>query len=191
MNRQMFTAVLLLNVLFSFAQHDNNDASLHPLTKLDLGLQGAGLTFERKLGRSTAIDLSGGLGGGYEISSNSFDYHLTRQGISGYLSINPKFYYGRTKRIAKGKSGLLNAGNYIGLRIKYTTRSIAENGDAWDALLFNVHWGMQRDIAKRWTMNAHFGAGYAIDATDLNNSSGTFYPALELKVSYVLNKQRG
>ena len=90
--------------------------------------------------------------------------------------------------MAKGKPANLNAGNYIGIRVKYTTKGISESSSVRDALLFNAHWGMQRGIGKRWTMNAHFGAGYALDATDLNNSEGTIYPALDLKFSYILNK---
>jgi hypothetical protein len=49
---------------------------------------------------------------------------------------------------------------------------------------------MQKAIGNRWTLNAHFGLGYAIDAVDLNNSAGTIYPALDLKFSYILNKKR-
>jgi hypothetical protein len=85
----------------------------------------------------------------------------------------------------------LNSGNYIGLRVKYTTRGISESPQVWDALLFNAHWGMQRAIGTRWTLNTHFGAGYAVDAVDLNNSEGTIYPALDLKFSYRLNKKKG
>ena len=70
------------------------------------------------------------------------------------------------------------------------SRGIAENPDVRDALTFNVHWGLQRNLSKRWTLNSHFGVGYAIDATDLSNSDGSFYPALDLKFSYILNKQK-
>lgn len=73
--------------------------------------------------------------------------------------------------------------------MKYATRSISQVTNIRDALLFNIHWGLQRWIGKRWTMNTHFGAGYAVDATDLNNSGGTIYPALDLKFSYVLSRK--
>ena len=189
MKRQIFTLTVLSISLFSFAQ-ENSKPQLQPLTKLDLGLQGVGVTFERRLGNSTTIDLSAGFGGGYDIWSNSFTYAVNIPGLAGYISITPKFYYNLEKRIAKGKPTDYNSGNYIGLRLKYATRSISEATNIRDALLFNIHWGLQRWIGKRWTMNTHFGAGYAVDATDLNNSGGTIYPALDLKFSYVLSKKK-
>jgi len=186
MKRQIFTLFFITLGFISLAQN----TKLRPLTKLDLGLQGIGLGFERRLGNSTSIDLSAGIGGGYDIWENSFTYVIEMFSPSGYISVNPKFYYNRKKRIAKGRSVELNGGNYIGIRIKYTTRGIAENPGAWDALLFNLHWGLQRAIAERWTVNTHLGIGYAVDAVDLNNSAGTFYPALGLSFSYVLNRRR-
>jgi hypothetical protein len=189
MKRQIFTLVFAVVSLISLAQ-DNTNARLHPLTKLDLGLQGVGLTFERRLGNEASIDLAAGLGGGYDIWSHSFTYIAQVLSPSGYVSITPKLFYNRSKRIAKGRSVELNGGDYIGLRIKYTTRGIAESSDAWDALLFNIHWGLQRAIAKRWTVNTHLGIGYAINAVDLNHAPGSFYPSVGFNFSYILNKPR-
>jgi len=191
MKREIFTQIFTV-IGFITAAQNNSAAKLQPLTKLNLELQGVSLTVEPKLGNSATIDLSAGIGtGGYDIWTNSLTYYVNPLAPTGFVSISPKFYYNRNKRAVKGKPVELNAGNYIGLRIKYTTKSITENGNAWDALLFNAHWGMQRAIGKRWTFNTHFGLGYAIDATDLNNAEGTIYPALDLKFSYMLNKQRG
>ena len=137
-----------------------------------------------------SVDLSAGLGGGYDISFQDFTYNWNILNPALYIIVNPKYYYNRNKRIAKGKSVLLNSGNYIGLAIKYTTRGIGEDSEVWDALLFNLHWGIQRAVGKRWTLNAHAGGGYAVDATDLSNSSGTFYPALDVRFSYILSRNK-
>lgn len=191
MKRQIFTLTVLLTGIVSLAQK-SSDYKLQSLTKLNLELQGFGISFEPRLGNTATIELSTGIGtGGYDIWSESFTYVVYPQGPTGFISITPKVYYNRKKRMEKGKPVALNSGNYFGLRIKYTTRSIAENTEIRDALLYNAHWGMQRAIAKRWILATHFGIGYAIDATDLSNSEGTFYPALDLKFSYVLNKRRG
>jgi hypothetical protein len=190
MKRQIFTLTFLSICIVSFAQK-NTDNKLQPLTKLNLELQGFGVSFEPRLGNAATIDLAGGIGtGGYDIWLDSFTYIVDPLSPTAFISITPKFYYNRNKRLEKGKSGALNSGNYFGLRLKYTSASLAENTNVRDALLFNVHWGMQRAIAKRWTLNTHFGVGYAIDATDLNHSDGALYPALDLKFSYLLNKQR-
>jgi hypothetical protein len=172
-----------------------NAERLRPLTRLDLGLQGIGFTFERRLGGKMTIDLSAGLGGGYKIdytpvTKNNVTYELDFLGPAFYFSLTPKFYYNREKRSVKGKTNSLNSGNYIGLRIRYTTKSILESASdrVNDALLMNIHWGMQRAIAKRWTINLHIGAGYITDATDLQNTAGTIYPALDFKFSYIFTK---
>ena len=188
MKRQIFTLVVISLSIGSFSQSTNK---LQPLTKLNLELQGVSLSFEPRLANSATVDLSAGIGtGGYDIWNDSFTYVVDPTSPTAFISITPKFYYNRSKRLAKGKSMNLNSGNYFGLRVKYTTRGIAENPDVRDALVFNVHWGMQRKLSARWTLNSHFGVGYAIDATDLSNSDGTFYPALDLKFSYILSERR-
>lgn len=191
MKTQIFTTLFSTLSLVSTAQKLSSNP-LRSQTKLNLELQGVGLSVEPVIGHSLTIDFSGGIGtGGYDISTNSLTYVVAPLNPTLFVSINPKFYYNRARREAKGKNTALNAGNYFGLRVKYTSKGLAEGNETYDALLFNAHWGMQRALGKRWTMNTHFGLGYAMDATDLNNSSGTIYPALDLKFSYVLNKNRG
>lgn len=187
MKPQIFTLLFSAFSLLAVAQNNSNKP-LQTFTKLNLELQGISFSAEPKVGKSSTIDFSAGIGtGGYDIWSNDFTYVALEP--TGFISITPKFYYNRNKRIAKGKPAELNSGNYFGLRVKYTTKSFSENEQVRDALLFNAHWGMQRAIGKRWTCNTHFGVGYGIDATDLNNSEGSFYPALDLKFSYLLNKR--
>jgi hypothetical protein len=185
MKHQLAVILVTFCSLFSFSQKTNSQ--LHPITKLDIGLQGFGIDFERKLGRLSTIDFATGIGtGGYEIESGNFTYVVNPLRPAAYFSATPKFYYNLAKRAEKGKSTEANSGNYIGLRIKYTTRGI-ESTETQNALLLNVHWGLQRIIAKRWTVNSHFGAGYSINAGELNKVEGTFYPAIDLKFSYLLN----
>jgi hypothetical protein len=166
---------------------------LSPLSKIDLGPQGVGVSFERKLGRRTIIDLSLGLGGGYAITGKQFKYKV--DGLSGpdiYASVNPRIYYNSQKRLSKGKSIERNAGNYIGFRMKYVTDALAENFVVWDAVLFNVHWGVQRPVGRRWVFNGHIGPGYGFAhsfifgnrLTGLNHA----YPSIELKMSYVFSR---
>jgi hypothetical protein len=188
--KSTFTLAFLLFFSFLSAQNTSTANNLEKLVKLDLGLRGVGITYEPKLSNKMSIELSGGIGGGYDISFQEFTYSWNLLDPALYVVVNPKYYYNRNKKQAKGKTTALNSGNYIGLGIKYTSRGITENTDVWDALLFNLHWGMQRAIGKGWTFNTHAGVGYAIDATDLSNSSGTIYPALDLRFGYVLNKRK-
>jgi hypothetical protein len=178
----IFTLAFLASSFLLFGQNTSPENDLEKLVKLDLGLRGIGITYEPKLSNKMSIELSGGIGGGYDISFQEFTYLWNLLDPALYVIVNPKYYYNKNKRQAKGKSTALNSGNYIGLGIKYTSRGISESTNVWDALLFNLHWGMQRTLGQRWTFNAHAGVGYAIDATDLSNSSGTIYPALDLRL---------
>jgi hypothetical protein len=126
-------------------------------------------------------DFSLGAGGGYSVAEGNIDYQWQIFNPAFYFSATPKFFYNRQKRIEKGKSVKLNSGNYIGLRVKYTTGSIDPQPSIREALFINLHWGLQRAISNRWSLNAHIGAGYA---QDLTNQFGTIYPALDFKLSY-------
>jgi len=180
---------LLIISNFLIAQSSDSN-KLRNLSKLDLGLQGFGFTFEPRAGKNATIDLSAGIGGGYNISSNDLTYSLYLTDPAFYFSVTPKFFYNRQKRMAKEKTGQLNAGNYFGFRLRYVTKGLAESSDLYDALLMNIHWGLQRPLGKKWMFMSHVGVGYAADATDLNNPDGTFYPSLEFRFSYVLNKSK-
>jgi hypothetical protein len=187
MRKCISTSLLLITSLFLLGQSSDVN-KLRNLAKLDLGLQGIGFTFEPRVGKNTTIDLSAGIGGGYNISTNDLTYEVDFANPALYFSVTPKFFYNRQKRIEKGKASLLNAGNYIGLRLKYTTKGLSESSEIYDALLMNVHWGLQRPLGKKWSFMTHVGGGYAMDATDLNHVSGTFYPAFDFKFSYVFTK---
>jgi hypothetical protein len=136
------------------------------------------------------MELSLGAGGGYEIAENNFSYTWNILDPAFYFSANPKFYYNRQKRVEKNRRSDLNAGNYVGFKIKYTTIAIDEAPGIYDAILMNIHWGLQRAMGKRWLFNAHFGGGYAVDATDLNKINGTLYPAVDIRFSYVFSRLR-
>jgi hypothetical protein len=164
---------------------------LVPLTRLDLSLQGIGAGFERRLGKACLLDLAMGVSvGGYNINSGSIEYNWIPSEPAFYVSFTPRFFYNLRKREERGNDTRLNSGNFIGLRLKYTTRSIVENTNIYDAILLNIHWGLQRSLGARWSFSTHFGIGYAIDATDLQNTGSTWYPAIDLRFSRILSRQR-
>jgi hypothetical protein len=171
----------------SFGQKSKDSINLTSLTKLDIGFQGLGLTFERRLSDKIAIDLSFGAGGGYDVSEDGVGFEWNVLQPAFYLAVTPKYFYNRQRRLEKGKKTNFNSGNYVGLRLKYTTPSVASNDLLGSALLMNLHWGLQRAIGKRWTINTHVGGGYA---QDLSSQFGTIYPSIDLKFSYILSKIR-
>ena len=176
---------LISQSFFSAAKNEKNENDLEKLVKVDIGLQGVGFTFEPVLNRKTTIDLSFGAGGGYDVWESGVGYEWNILQPAFYFSVTPKYYYNRQKRNNEGKLSRLNSGNYMGLRVKFTTPSVAPNDALRESLLVNLHWGIQRAIAKRWTLNSHVGAGYA---QDLSSQFGTVYPSIDFKFSYYLSK---
>jgi hypothetical protein len=189
MKKTLLILILTSNVFCAIAQNAPKDSSLKSLTKLDLGLQGVGLSYEPRLSNKLTIDFSAGAGGGYSISESSLSYKWPLLQPALYFMITPKFYYNRKKRIAKGKNFQNNAGNYFGLRLKYTTENNTSDysSQVYQSGLINLHWGMQRSMSNKWILNLHAGAGYA---TDIGSGWGTVYPAVELKFSYLFKKSK-
>lgn len=185
--KKIFLSVVFAGyVLLAFAQDPvPSTAEVRSLTKLDLNLIGVGLTFEPRLAKFMTLELSAGAAGGYSIAEGSFEYRSRIIFPAFYFSANPKLFYNRQRRVEKGRKTLFNSGNYIGLKAKYTTPSVAPDNMENYALLANIHWGMQRAIGRRWTINTHFGVGYA---QDLTFNFGTIYPSIDLQFSYVLSK---
>lgn len=183
--------IIVAALLFGYStraigQQKVADPTLQNLTKLDIGLGGAGITLQKKLAKNFLIDLSAGVGGGYDVSEDAVMYEWNLLLPAFYASATPKLYFNRQRRINKKKSILNNAGDYFGIRFKATTGSVAPNDYLRPAMLMNLHWGLQRPLGSRWTINTHAGIGYA---TDINSGFGSIYPALDLKFSYLLNRR--
>lgn len=189
----MIKSIILLTLLasqflLSFGQDPKSDAKLSSLLMLDLGGQGIGLTYERRLSNKMAADISAGIGGGHDIGEGFFEINYGYPAF--YFSLTPKYFYNRQKRIDKGKETLFNSCNYLGLRFKFVaanSRRVDIYGNSAlnvyrNSVLGNIHWGLQRALGRHWAFNFHIGAGYA---EDIDYGFGTIYPAVDFKFSYV------
>lgn len=172
---------LLVLIYPSFGQAAKSETELSSLAKIDIGLQGIGFTYEPKISNKIIIDLSAGAGGGYDISERSITYYVLKPAF--YLSLTPKYFYNIQARIKKGKNTQFNAGNYIGVRLKYVTPLDGKTDAIRNSILTNIHWGMQRGIGNHWLFNAHIGVGYA---EDIDYHYGTIYPSLDFIFSYII-----
>jgi hypothetical protein len=183
-----FLTLFLGHLLSSFGQTPKSDIKnkLSSLTKLDLGGQGIGLTYEPRLSNKMTVDISAGVGGGYDISEGSIEINYLKPAF--YFSLTPKYFYNRQSRIDKGKETRFNSGNYFGLRIKYVTPNDRKSDLTGNSILANVHWGIQRAIGNHWTFNSHIGAGYAQDID--YEPVPTIYPAIDFKFSYIFTNPK-
>ncbi len=184
--KNLIIILLVCGSVRAFAQSPVADTALHSLTKIDLSLQGVGLSYEPVVGAKTTIDFAAGIGAGTVVSEDRVEYKFYVLRPSFYFSINPKFYYNRQKRIQKGKSVINNAGNYIGARMMYVTSNGSSNSNTRtrESLLFNIHWGIQRPLGQRWLFNAHAGLGSAVDVG--NGFTNVLYPIVGVKFAYLL-----
>lgn len=177
------------------AQTTKSDSlpSLKFIPKLEIGLvQGIGLGFEIPLSQKSVFEIGTGLGSGYTIFGNKFENTWTINQPAFYAQAKYKLYYNRQKRLDKGKSVLNNSGNYVGFRFKYASRELSPNNlDGLNVHLFNnvtlfdIHWGIQRSMGKRFLFNLNLGLGYGYD-WDLEN--GMVYPSGDVRFAYKLWK---
>lgn len=181
----VYFAITLLFIHKLYAQ--KTLPTLTNLSKLDIGLQGIGFSYEKKLSSKISNNFSVGLGGSYLVSPKSISYVIDPLYPSIYASSATKFYYKRKIFSNSDLSSLHNSGNYIGAKIKFVLDPFQVNNVSTLVLLSNIHWGLQRAITNRWLINTHLGAGYAFDLLD---GYGTLYPTIDLNFSYVLNKKK-
>ena len=187
LNKIILLTFLLGFTNLSFGQRNTSETNLTNLTKVDLGFQGIGFTYEPRLSNKVTVDLSAGAGGGYDIAEGYLNYKLELRKPAFYFSVTPKYFYNRNSRNLQGKSTLLNSGNYIGLRLKYVTPHDRQTDLTRNSILTNIHWGIQRAIGNNWTFSSHIGIGYA---QDIDYNFGTIYPAVDFKVSYIFTKTK-
>ena len=177
--------ILLTSILYfshaSFGQTKEPETRLTSNSKIDLGLRGIGFTYEPRINNAMTIDLSTGIGGGYNIAEGFIEYQLLKPAL--YISVTPKYFYNLKKRINKGNTILYNSGNYIGARLTLNTPLYNKTDIIRNSILTNIHWGIQRAIGNKWSLNAHIGVGYA---HDIDYDFGTIYPTIDFKFSYVL-----
>ena len=146
-----------------FAQKSNT--TLYSFPKVELGFQGMGVGYEIALGGKTLIDVNAGLGGGYTVNTG-VNYEWGFIDPAFYAITEFRYYYNLPKRLSKNRNMGNNAGNYVGAQVKYATSeifNIATNISLHNTLLTEVHWGIQRNLGKKFLFNLHLGLGYAYD----------------------------
>lgn len=176
MKKCLLAALLVANASV-FAQ-----STLEKVGKVSLGLQGAEFSYELPLGKSLLLESAAGLGVGMEVDHNKSTYSFYLLDPVPFVSTELKWMYNREKRGAKEKNNANNAGNYVGLQTKYSfghPNSLALN----KALLTDIHWGLQRSLGTKFTLNTNIGLGYMYD---FDTTYGDVAPVLRLKFGYRL-----
>lgn len=192
MKKINFIFFSLVFIFFSAsAQTDQLSPATVPVTRIDIGFEGAGISFQRKLSGPFMIELSTGIGGGYdEVNKNTISYSWDLFNPGWYLSVAPKFLYNFRNRMKAGKNTKFNSADFIGAKVKWGMTNLLSTEDPVTTVATNIHWGMQRNLGNRWLFTGQTGIGYIVDISSTPDPSGTIYPALDIKFSYVLSGRK-
>lgn len=165
------------------------------LPTVGLGSKGIEFSIEIPIAKKFIIEPAIGLGQSYDFSDRDGMFpklgtHWALSKPSVHLSANSKFFYDRARRLRKGKSLLFNSGSFIGAKVEYVTKPLTNDKfhGQTNTLLASLNLGGQSNIGKYWRYSLSFGLGYG---RNLEYSYGTFYPAADIKVGYVLPFLRG
>ena len=180
---------LLFTICLSIFVFTNLAAQQEPLKKMfktDFNFAGLGLSYETPLSEKWTVDLSVGIGAAHNANNGLSVEWILNEVPAAYIKSEFKYFYNREKRFKKGKNNANNSGNYWAFQTKFATERFSEPSifsTSSNVLLNEFHWGMQRSLGSNWLFNTHFGLGYARDFTF---DSGSLYPALGLKFTYIL-----
>ena|SRR5690554_2889493 len=156
--------------------------SLEQTGKINAGLQGVDFSYELPMSNQFIWESSAGLGIGMNVKSNksTYNFYLFDPVVS--VATGLKWMYNREKRESRDRNNSNNAGNYFGLQTKYSFgHSVAL--DMNQALLTDIHWGIQRNIGQKFVLNTNIGLGYM---NDFETNYGDIAPTLRVKIGYLL-----
>ncbi len=185
--------ILLFNLLIH--AEGLHSQGLQMLPTVGLGSKGIDFSIEIPVAKKFIIEPAIGLGQSYDFSNRDGMFpklgtHWALSKPSVHLSVNSKFFYDRARRLRKGKSLLFNSGSFIGAKVEYVTKPLTNDKfhGQTNTLLASLNLGGQSNIGRYWRYSFSFGLGYG---RNLEYSYGTFYPAADIKVGYVLPFFRG
>jgi len=176
--------ILVLILLINFSSIFSQEEFLENQFKLEYNFLGVGVSYDLPISKTMLIDFGIGLGGGVD-SEDGYVWHLNSN-LAAYFKGELKRYYNLKKRFKKGENMANNSGNYMALQTKYFTRRFSPDEDflpLQNALLTELHWGLQRSLGGNWLFNLHLGFGVL---RNLDTKNGLLSPAMGLKFSYKL-----
>ena len=189
MNKNKLSFFVLLFALFIHLGALRSQ-SLETIPKIGLGINGLDFSIEIPVTEKITIEPAIGFGPSYDFSdkdalTKKMGWHWALLEPSVHASMYGKFFYNRDNRIRKGKSLLFNSGKFIGAKVKYVSKPLTsdEFHGQTNTFIANLNWGGQRNIGRSWNYSYSVGLGYG---HNLDFSYGTFCPAFDLKVAYVL-----
>jgi hypothetical protein len=183
--------LLLLNGLYVFSQEKVVDTIALPyLQKAEFNFLGIGFNYEIPVSEDFSLDSGAGFTAGTEIINNKikFKYKENIFNPSFYIKSELKYYYNRYVRIAKKLNTRNGEGSYFAIQNKFITQRLFDaKSKLGNVILYEFHWGIQRNLYPDFLVNFHIGIGHSYDFSSKGN---TFYTAIGVKVAYVFSTNK-
>lgn len=184
--RSRFLGLFLFSVLTAcFAQEKNIDTTALPyLQKAEFNVFGVGIAYELPVAKGFTLDSGIGFSSGAQIINDKINFQKSLFEPAFYLKSELKYYYNRYVRVAKKLSTRNGEGSYFAFQNKFVSQRLFDSKTRLsNVILYEVHWGIQRNLYENFLFNFHVGLGRSNDFT---TGGSTFYTSLGVKVSYLL-----
>lgn len=190
MNFDKFTLVAFIFFSnFITSQETITDTTALPyLQKAEFSLLSLGVNYEFPISKVLSLDSGLGFSSGAHLPKDEVRFQKNLLNPTFYLKTELKYYYNRYVRVAKKLPTRNGEGSYFALQNKFLTQRLFDAKTPLSSImLYEVHWGIQRNLYPNFLFNAHVGLGHASDFTTKGTS---FYSAIGLKVSYVFSSKK-
>ncbi|WP_324068526.1 MAG: hypothetical protein RSE15_10890 [Flavobacterium sp.] len=183
--------IMILSIFLSMISHNcftqdikTDTTALPYLQKAEFNVFGVGVAYELPVAKGFTLDSGMGFSSGAEIINNKIKFQKSLFEPAFYLKSELKYYYNRYVRVAKKLSTRNGEGSYFAIQNKFVSQRLFDSKTRLsNVLLYEVHWGIQRNLYKNFLFNFHIGLGRSNDFT---TGGSTFYTSLGVKVSYLL-----
>lgn len=166
------------------AQEIATDTTALPyLQKAEFSVLGIGANYEIPISKVLSLDSGLGFSSGAYITKDEVKFQKSIFNPSFYFKTELKYYYNRYVRVAKKLPTRNGEGSYFAFQNKFLTQRLFDSESSLSSvMLYEVHWGIQRNVYDNFLFNFHIGLGQAHDFT---TKGSTYYNAIGVKLSYV------
>ncbi|MGB8194495.1 MAG: hypothetical protein WCF67_21365 [Chitinophagaceae bacterium] len=179
-------AIYLLIFCTLNAQAQDKPAAKKTVIAVEAGAHGIGLGMEWNAAGIFTVETYASYGPSYD--PEQFEWLPVLNVLPHYdkpaarFAINPRFYITRQNEREGASANVHHIEQYIGFSYAFVTRSFSNYNPP--ATLLSLHYGIRQQASSRLIFTASGGIGWA------RNNKTTFttlYPALNVKVGYMLN----
>lgn len=146
-----------------------------------LTILGPGISYEKSIGHMQTLYLRGFVSIGFAYSYSSSFGSEASVGFYPATTLQYRYYYNSLKRKSKGKRTEMNSMNYLAgidelLFTKVHLYYQDKTEDHWEAVnRIGIAWGIQRNYAKRFSIDANVGLGYLFTKHTYWDETGSPY----------------